>query len=215
MQCIQMRLIGRKPKLPPLHRHIQSRILPLVALRLLRSACCAPLVALRLLRSAFFICDEHDLDLVKTVARENGQKWEHVMAFSFKYVALRVKRVIPMPAILYRRVRLVFDVFANPIDRVTQKQLFNENSKEMTELVLEGILRGEISDPAGVSFYCHKTNDDGTYMVDKDGLPLYRSFRGTNLAEALHRAMISSMGHTKSGPRYSDCLLTFLRHMYN
>jgi hypothetical protein len=51
-------------------------------------------------------------------------------------------------------------------------------------------------------------------MVDKDGLPLYRSFRGTNLADALHRAMISSMGRTKSGPRYLDNLLTFVRHMY-
>jgi hypothetical protein len=45
----------------------------------------------RALRSAFFICDEHDLDLVKAVARGNGQKWEHVMAFSFKYFALRLK----------------------------------------------------------------------------------------------------------------------------
>jgi hypothetical protein len=39
---------------------------------------------LRTLRSAFFICDEHDLDLVKAVARGNGQKWEHVMAFFLK-----------------------------------------------------------------------------------------------------------------------------------
>jgi hypothetical protein len=169
----------------------------------------------RALRSDFFICDEHDLDLVKAVARGNGQKWVHVMAFSFKYVALPVTRVMPMPAILYRRVRLVFDLFANLIDRVTQKPLFNENAKEMAELVLEGILRGEISDPPGVSFYCHTTNDDGTYMVDKDGLPLYRLFRGINLAEALHRAMLLSMGHTKSGPRYLDNLLTFVRHMYN
>jgi hypothetical protein len=136
----------------------------------------------RALRSDFFICDEHDLDLVKAVARGNGQRWEHVMAFYFKYVALRVKRVIPMPSISYL------------IERVTKKPLFNENAKEMTELVLEGILRGEISDPPGVSFYCHKTNDDGT-------------------AEALHRAMISSMGHTKSDPRYSDNLLTFVRHI--
>jgi hypothetical protein len=111
--------------------------------------------------------------------------------------------------------KLVFNFFANLIDRVTQKPLFNENTKEMADLVLEGILRGEISDPPGVSFYSHKTNDDGTYMVDKYGLPLYRSFCGTNLAEALHRAMVSSMGHTKSGPRYSDNLLTFVRHMYN
>jgi hypothetical protein len=49
-------------------------------------------------------------------------------------------------------------------------------------------------------------NDDGTYMVDKDGLPLYRSFLGTNLSEALSRKMISSIGHTKSGPRYSNNL---------
>jgi hypothetical protein len=125
------------------------------------------------------------------------------------------KEVIPMPAILYRRGKLVFDFFANLIDRVTQKPFFNENAKEISELVLEGILGGEISELPGVSFYCHKTNDDGTYMVDKDGLTLYPSFHGTNLAEALHRAMISSMGYTKSGPRYSDNLITFVRHMYN
>jgi hypothetical protein len=137
------------------------------------------------------------------------------MVFSFKNVALRVNRVITVSATLYRRVRLVFDFFAKLIDRVTQKPLFNEDAKEMAELVLEAILRGEISDALEVSFYCHKTNDDGTYMVDKYGLPLYRSFRVTNLAEALHQAMISSMGHTKSGPRYKYNLLIFVRHMYN
>ena len=52
-------------------------------------------------------------------------------------------------------------------------------------------------------------------MVDKDGLALYRSLRGTSNLESLHQYLTTSFGHTKAGPWYSDLLLTVLRHFYN
>lgn len=52
-------------------------------------------------------------------------------------------------------------------------------------------------------------------MVDKDGLILYRSLRGTSNLESLHQYLTTSFGHTAAGPLYSDCLLTLVRHYYN
>lgn len=52
-------------------------------------------------------------------------------------------------------------------------------------------------------------------MTDRDGLWLYRCFRGTNLAESMHQVLTMSFGHTRAGPRYSDNLLALVRHRFN
>ena len=60
-----------------------------------------------------------------------------------------------------------------------------------------------------------KTDTLGRPVIDKDGLVLYRSLRGTSNLESLHQYLTTSFGHTVSGPWYSDTLLTVVRHMYN
>jgi hypothetical protein len=76
----------------------------------------------------------------------------------------------------------------------TKLPLFNalcwKESKSMLQLVEEGYL----SDPPGVQLYV-KIGED------KDGLVLYRCFRGTNTVEGgVHQNMIKSFGSYNAGP---------------
>lgn len=139
----------------------------------------------------------------------------HVMAFQFSYIALRVKRTIPPPKILYQRVKAVFDFFKDKIDSQTNKPLFNELARKKADLVLISIRQGYVSDPPGIDFYTRKTDNYGKPMVDRDGLWLFRSFRGTNLLESMHQTLTISIGHTRAGPRYSDNLLALVRHRFS
>lgn len=60
-----------------------------------------------------------------------------------------------------------------------------------------------------------KTDRFGRIMIDRDGLPLYRSIRGTSNLESIHQYLTTSFGHTMAGPWYSDSLLAILRHFLN
>lgn len=167
------------------------------------------------LRAAIFMMDAGDMARVKRVVEKRGRKWEQLMAFNFRYIALRVKRRIPPANILYHRVKAVFDFFGDKKDAETQKPLFNEAATKKAKLVLEMIRLGYLSDPPNAQFYTRKTNIHGQPMVDKDGLWLFRSFRGTPLTESMHQNLSTSFGHTRAGPRYSDNLLARVRHGFN
>lgn len=167
------------------------------------------------LRAAIFVMDAGDVARVKRVVEKKGKKWASVMAWNFRYIALRVKRVIPPPMVLYYRMKAVFDFFANKLDTDSLKPLFNELAKKKANLVLEMVRYGYLSDPPGAEFYTRKTDQYGREMVDKDGLWLYRCFRGTNSVESMHQTLTTSFGHTRAGPRYSDNLLALVRHQLN
>ena len=66
-----------------------------------------------------------------------------------------------------------------------------------------------------MAMYLPKTDSYGRPLIDKDGLKLYRSVRGTSILESLHQYLTTSFGHTVAGPMYSDELLTIVRHQYN
>ena len=168
------------------------------------------------LRSAMFIFDSEDLERVKQfVVTEKKQKWSNVMVFNFRYIALRVKRIIPPPKLLHSCVKAVFDFFGLKLDPTTNQALFNEKAWKKSKLVLESILKGSFSDPIGMNWYVPKTDDYGKPMKDKDGLTLYCSLRGTSIAESMHQNLTRSFGHTISGPENSDCLLALIRHAHN
>ena len=66
----------------------------------------------RALRSSVFIMNDEDVDDVKRVlAGKVGMSWEQKLSFDFTYVAKRVRRRVPPPAILYHRMKAVFDFF--------------------------------------------------------------------------------------------------------
>ena len=169
------------------------------------------------LRSAFFIMDAGDVERVKKVIEESGRSWSKTMVFNFRYIAQRVRRTVPIPSVLHRRVRAVIDFFQNQKDTKTGACLFNEKARKKADLVLKAILRGEYSDPPNqdCSLYCRKTDAYGREMTDENGLPLYRSLRGTSLLESLHQKLTKAFGHTMAGVMYSDCLLALLRHQTN
>lgn len=93
--------------------------------------------------------------------------------------------------------------------------LFHENNRKKFENMLEMIRQGYASDPPGLLLYVPKTDKFGRQMVDSDGLPLYRSLRGTSNLESIHQYLTTSFGHTMSGPWYSDTLLAMVWHFLN
>lgn len=170
----------------------------------------------RSLRAAMFIMVEEDVEDVKSVLESKpGESWEKMMAFNFRYISQRVRRRVPEPKILYSRMKAVYEFFRDKVDSKTGKILFHETNRNKFENVLEMVKKGYASDPPGMSLYVLKTDKYGKPMKDEDGLVLYRSIRGTSNLESLHQYLTTSFGHTRSGPRYSDNLLTILRHMYN
>lgn len=141
------------------------------------------------------------------MGKENG--------FDFGYIASRVRRKVPPPEVLYHRMSVVFDFFKNKIDSQTNVILFNDKNKKKFQNMLKMVKNGYASDPPNLAMYITKTDNKGRHMVDKDGLALYRSIRGTSNLESFHQYLTTSFGHTKAGPWYSDLLLTVVRHNYN
>lgn len=170
----------------------------------------------RALRAAMFIFNKDDVDQVKAVmATKDGVTWEKTMAFNFEYIALRVRRRAPPANIMYNRMLAVFNFFKDKVDSEKGGKLFSDGNKKKFLAVLELVKQGYATDPPNLQMYAEKTDDNGNKMVDKDGLTLYRSLRGTSNLESLHQYLTTSFGHTTSGPWYSDCLLTIVRHMNN
>ena len=81
--------------------------------------------------------------------------------------------------------------------------------------MLDTVKKGYASDPPHMRMYVQKTNKYGQPAVDRDGLILYRSLRGTSNLESLHQYLTTTFGHSIAGPKYSDVLLTVVRHHYN
>ena len=93
--------------------------------------------------------------------------------------------------------------------------LFHDKNRNKFMNMLELVKQGYASDPPNVSMYIPKTDRFGRKLIDKDGLTLYRSIRGTSNLESLHQYLTTSFGHTVAGPWYSDVLLAIVRHFYN
>ena len=65
------------------------------------------------------------------------------------------------------------------------------------------------------SFNAKKTDKCVRYMVDKDGLWIYRSMIGTSLLESMRQNLTKLFGNTMDGVLYSNCLMNLLRHHMN
>lgn len=170
----------------------------------------------RALRAAMFILNKEDVAKVKKVLENKpGMTWEKALTFNFDYIAARVRRTVPPASILYNRMLAVFDFFKDRKDSDTGHVLFHETNRKKFRSVLEMVKKGYASDPPGLSLYVPKTDRYGRNMVDRDGLQLYRSLRGTSNLESLHQYLTTSFGHTMAGPWYCDSLLAVIRHFYN
>ena len=110
---------------------------------------------------------------------------------------------------------VVFNFSKDKVDTQTGVILFHDKNRKKFKNMLDMFRKGYASDPPSMAMYIHKTDNFGRRMVDKDGLALYRSIRGTSNLESLHQYLTISFGHTVAGPWYSDSLLAVVRHFYN
>ena len=87
---------------------------------------------------------------------KKGRSWIISMTFNFAYIALRVKKTLPSPHMLYCRVKAVFDFFDNKKDTKTNSPIFNGRASKKANCVLNEILLWGYSGPPGhfCGLYC-------------------------------------------------------------
>ena len=108
----------------------------------------------------------------------------------------RCPRSVPIPSILYVRVRLVLEYFGPRLDETTNAPLFNAKAWTSASNLLTDILDGLASDPPGVVLYLPVLDADGNPKVDHRGLPLFWNHRGTTATENAHKTLnATSRGH--------------------
>ena len=90
----------------------------------------------------------------------------------------------------------------------TGHTLFTRANWKQAANVLEAIRLGHVSDPPGLSLYLH-------IATDKNNLPIYKCFRGTNSVEGgIHQNVIYNFTSFNAGPQLTDAILAdyILRH---
>ena len=165
-------------------------------------------------RDAIFIYDTDDKAKVQAVLESLGKTWERETAFNFRYITKRVRRYIPPCKVLHARVKAVFDFFCDKQDAKTGKTLFGgKDAMKKKDLVLEALLRGELSDPTEISLYVPEFYPgSNTPKRDKNGLHLWRCIRGTGPAENAHSQYTRAFGQVRAGPMYSCAVLRNHHH---
>lgn len=170
------------------------------------------------LRDAFLIMDPEILKEVEGVLKEKHAYTEQEIAnkkiFNFEWFRLRVPRSCPAPTILFSRVKSVYEFYGDMED-ATYGPLFNNRAWKKAAGVLQDIANGLVSDPPDVSFNRHRLNSKGVPLTDRDGLHLYRSWRGTTMPEAVHHQLVHRFGSWNLGAEMADCILAEFRHRHN
>ncbi|KAJ7170171.1 hypothetical protein C8R46DRAFT_1266577 [Mycena filopes] len=164
----------------------------------------------RALRDAIFIPDASDKSRIEAWGRRQSPPigWDAIRRSSPKWLWRRCKRIIPPPEELYPLVAKVFQIFGHLKDAKTGLPLFNSAAWAVAKNILELIQKGFLSDPPGISLY---------YVLgyDKDGLTLYRCFRGTNMTEGgVHTHLRSRLPTSGASVRHINASLRdfILRH---
>jgi hypothetical protein len=89
-----------------------------------------------------------------------------------------------------------------------KRRFFSSQAWEMVQRLLDLALHGLLSDPPGISLYFLMGHD-------RDGLPLYRTIRGTSSTEGgVHMAIRRVFGSLQASPELAEALLLnwILRH---
>jgi hypothetical protein len=170
------------------------------------------------LREAVFAWDPIKLAEVKASLRSDGiddAAIEAMMYYNVDYFRQRVPRIILSPSKLYWRVRGVLELYGIMVDPKTGKTLFNDNAWKIAKNLLMEILDGNVSDPPGMSFYSHRLTAKGELAYDSHGHALLNCSRGTNATECVHKQIVATFGHWRTGVEFADYLLADFCHRYN
>jgi hypothetical protein len=106
----------------------------------------------RALRDAFFIIDEDDKNKVKEYLAKKGKDFDETCKFNWAWIAKRVKRFVPPPLDLVRRLTEVFLNYGPLVDNETNRQLFTKSNYEEAGKLLKHAALGCFSDPSGWYF---------------------------------------------------------------
>jgi hypothetical protein len=157
----------------------------------------------RALRDAIFLPDAEDKKhLVSFLACQNPpMTWNECLQSNPQFIKKHCKHVVPPPEQLYGLVSKVFETYGPLKDAQTGIPLFSSSTWKTVKNILQIIKLGQISDPPGIPlYYC--------IGISKNGLPVYRCWRGTNFTEgAVHRPIRKSMPFSGVSPRHTSTRL--------
>ncbi|KAJ3836764.1 hypothetical protein F5878DRAFT_247355 [Lentinula raphanica] len=152
---------------------------------------------------AIFIRVKEDEDRVRDILQKKGIDWEYAKRAKASSINQRIRRYIPQRDVLVKRLQLLFSSYEGIVCSQSGRSqvFFSKEAREMAKRLLETARLGFLSDPPGISLYYHM----GT---DRDGLPLYRTIRGTNSVEGgVHMAVRRVFGSLQASPELAECLL--------
>jgi hypothetical protein len=134
----------------------------------------------RAFSDTMLIPDLGDKSAVDAVLKAKGITWDQARSKSPGWIWRRVRRYIPQKDILHTLLSEFFDAWANVKCSVTKLPLFSDETRQKSQGVLNDVLKGWVSDPAGIPLYTVEG-------MDKNHLTLYHCPRGTNSVEGTVR----------------------------
>ena len=156
------------------------------------------------LSEAIFLRDGDDEAQVRAVLENKGINWDYARRALSPSLNRRIRRYIPPRDILVPRLETLFNGYRNVICTAQTgraKYFFSKDALEMSERLLDTARRGFLSDPPGIPLYYRMG-------IDRDGLTVYRTIRGTNSVEGgVHMAVRRVFGSLQASPELAECLL--------
>ncbi|ORY48047.1 hypothetical protein BCR33DRAFT_57531 [Rhizoclosmatium globosum] len=163
------------------------------------------------LRDAIFVLDPNDVKRVdEYLRRYKNTTFAEELLRNPDWCLKRVRRYIPPPEELYERVNEVFVEFCKESykDERGVPLLSVKARKDMKTLLNDHIRKGCLSDPRNLALYT-KIGED------KNGLPLYATFRGTSDVESLHQLLEQIFSSMNCSIEFMDAAISQVRHVFN
>lgn len=140
---------------------------------------------------------------VQPVADKN-LNWDYAIRAKAYILNRRIRRFIPPRLVLVERLKVLFTAYQDIVCSTRggrPVRFFSKEAREMAARLLETARLGFLSDPQGIHLY-YKMG------VDRDGLTVYRTIRGTNSVEGgVHMTIRRVFGSLQASPELAECLL--------
>lgn len=157
--------------------------------------------------------------LVKWLTKHRGLDETKIKALRAKYWYQRLRRHIPPPLELARRLSAVVDMFAvllmaNGVPLFRLKLSSKRGRETMTDIhykIIKHALKGCISDPPGMDMYLDVVGAQALSHADGGGPPKRITVRGTSQLEGFHHHLErNSSGHSVGPATANAQLLPFI-----